>query len=307
MVGKLLITGATGNVGAEVVKLLIKNRHSVRAAGTNMAAITKQFGAAVEAVVLDFGKPETFAPAFAGVERMFLMRPPAISNVKQTIIPAIDAAQQAGVQQIVFLSLIGAEQNRFVPHYPIEQHLLTTGLDYTFLRASFFMQNLNTTQRREIQEEQELWVPAGKGKTSFIDVRDIAAVAVLALTENGHTNQAYALTGSEALDYSAVAKLFSAILGRTITYRNPSLLRFVWRQRSRGVPWTFIAVMAGIYTTVRLGWAGRISPETGSLLGRTPITLRQYIEDYSACWSPPASIPKLPTMSATNKLLATDK
>ncbi len=294
MVGKLLITGATGNVGAEVVKLLIKNGQPVRAAGTNVAAIAKQFGAAVEATVLDFGKPATFAPAFAGVERVFLMRLPAISNVKQTLIPAIDAAQRAGVQQIVFLSLIGADQNRFVPHHQVEQHLLTAGLAYTFLRAGFFMQNLNTTHRREIQEEQAIWVPAGRGKTSFIDVRDIAAVAALALTENDHTNQAYALTGSEALDYEAVATLFSAVLGRPITYRNPSLRQFIWRQHRRGVPLALNAVMAGIYTTVRLGWAGRISADTGNLLGRAPITLRQYIEDYSDCWSPPADTSKLP-------------
>lgn len=126
-----------------------------------------------------------------------------------------------------FLSLLGAEHNRVVPHYKIEQYLIHAGLADTFLRARFFMKNLNTTHRAEIQQRNEIVVPAGKGKTSFIDVRNIAAVAALALTETGHANQAYDLTGSEALDDDEVAAILSQALGRPITYREPSLFQFI--------------------------------------------------------------------------------
>lgn len=285
MQAPILVTGASGNVGGEIVRLLSAGGFAVRAADRRVAKQSAEPARGVEAVAFDFSRPETFTPAFAGVERMFLMRPPAISNVRRFIFPAIDAAKQAGVKHIVFLSLIGVEKNRIVPHYKIEQHILASGLDYTFLRASFFMQNLNTTHRREIRERSEIFVPAGRGKTSFIDVRDIAAVAALALTEAGHAGQAYDLTGGEALDYDQVARLFSQALGRTIIYRRPSLLQFLRRQRESGVPSSMALVMAGIYTTARLGLAGRLAEDTRRLLGRAPIRLKDYIDDYKASWA----------------------
>lgn len=286
MGAKILVSGATGNVGAEIVKLLATQGQPMRAAGPHVASIQQQFGPAVEAVRLDFADPTTFGPAFAGIDRLFLLRPPAIANVSRLIFPALQAAQRAGVRHIIFLSLLGAEHNRVVPHYKIEQYLVNSGLAYTFLRASFFMQNLNTTHRAELQKHSEIFVPAGRGKTSFIDVRDIAAVAAVALVEEGHVNQAHALTGSEALDYDQVAAILSQVLGRKITYRNPSLLHFVWYQRRQGTPWPLIAVMAGIYTTARVGWAGRLTEETQRLLGRPPIRFAQYAADYRTCWLP---------------------
>jgi uncharacterized protein YbjT (DUF2867 family) len=282
----LLVTGTLGNVGSEVIRRLGQSGHVVRAADRALEPIHQRFGDAVEPTVLDFEQPETFGPAFAGVKRLFLMRPPTISDVRRLIFPAIDAAKAAGVEQIVFLSLIGVERNHVVPHYKIEQYLLASGVPYTFLRPSFFMQNLSTTHRAEIRDHDEIFVPAGRGKTSFIDVRDIAAVAALALTEDGHTNQTYSLTGDEALDYFQVAGLLSAVLDRPIVYRQPSLLRFIQRQRRSGTAWPFILVMSGIYTTARLGLAARLTGDLRRLLGRAPISMRRYLEDYRDMWRP---------------------
>lgn len=285
MQSPILVTGASGNVGGEIVRLLQHQGVRVRAAHRHDRVGNVTPSDTLEVVVLDFERPETFAPAFDGVKRMFLMRPPAISNVRRYIFPAIGAAVAAGVEHMVFLSLIGVEKNRIVPHYKIEQHLLGLGVPYTFLRPSFFMQNLNTTHWAEIKERNEIFIPAGKGRTSFIDVRDIAGVAALALTEPGHMNQTYALTGSEALDYNRVAEQFSTVLGRPIVYRRPSLMQFTLRHRAMGMPWPFILVMAGIYTTARLGLAGRLTEDTRRLLGREPLRMQQYIEDYRQCWS----------------------
>jgi uncharacterized protein YbjT (DUF2867 family) len=282
----ILVTGALGNVGAEVVKLLRQSEQPVHAAGTRPAAIAQRFGGQVKATWLDFGKPESYGAALADVERMFLIRPPAISNVRRYIFPVIDAAKQAGVRQIVFLSLIGVEKNPVVPHHKIEQHILKSGLDYTFVRPSFFMQNLSSTHRDEIKHQNEIFVPAGRGKTSFIDARDIAAVVTLALTEAGHANRIYELTGAEALDYSQVAAMLTDVLGRVIAYRHPGLLQFMRRQHAKGTPLAFAAVMAGIYTTARLGLAARLTSDVRRLLGRAPIGFKQYIEDYQACWQP---------------------
>lgn len=286
MVDTILVTGALGNVGAEVVTSLQATGWTARAADLNAAQLRQRHGSAVDAVAFDFGRPETFAPALAGVKRLFLMRPPQITDVKRYVFPFLDAAQAAGVEHVVFLSLIGIEQNRRVPHYQVEQYLRAATLHWTFLRASFFMQNLSGAHRAEIRDRGELYVPVGRGQTSFIDVRDIAAVAAVALTQSGHENRAYDLTGPEALDYYAVAALLSEVLGRQIVYRNPSVPAFLWRTLRIGTALPFALVMAYLYTQTRRGMSAFVTGEVAHLLGRPPITLRQFVVDYRAVWQP---------------------
>jgi uncharacterized protein YbjT (DUF2867 family) len=236
-------------------------------------------------VGFDFTEPATYAPAFRGARRLFLVRPPAIAAVWRSIFPALRAAREAGVRHIVFLSLLGAEQNPLVPHRWVEWYLQSLDVEWTFLRPSFFMQNLVTTHRNEIRDRNEIFVPAGDGRTSFIDARDVAAVAVRALTETGHANRAYALTGAEALTYGEVAHILSDVLGRPIRYRDPSLLDFVRRQLGQK-PLGFVLVMAGIYLTARWGLAGRTTDTVHRLLERPPITLQQFARDYQSAWEP---------------------
>jgi nucleoside-diphosphate-sugar epimerase len=184
----------------------------------------------------------------------------------------------------VFLSLLGAEKNKVVPHAKIEELLQAGPAACTLLRAGFFMQNLSTTHRRDIVDYDDIFIPAGKGKTAFVDTRDLAAVAALAVTEPGHENKAYPLTGGESLDYGEVAAVLSDVLGRRISYNDPSPLRFAWRMRRRGGDWSYIGVMSAIYMTTRLGLAATIHPELATLLGRTPTSFRQFAEDNIQVW-----------------------
>ena len=281
----IFITGATGNVGAEIVRQLSDRDHRVRVGQRNLKPSSNWSpSSTVEDVNFDFQQPSTFAKAFQGVKKVFLMRPPALSQVKTYMYPAIDSAIASGVEQIVFLSVLGAESNPIIPHAKVEKYIQSVGIPYTFLRASFFMQNLSTTHRQDIQERNEIFLPAGKGKTSFIDVRDIAAVAVKALTESGHSDRAYSLTGSEALDYYQVAEIFTEVLGKPILYTNPSMLKFAISMYKRGLEPQFFAVMIGIYTTAKLGFAGKLTTDTQEILQRAPISLRQFVEDYQGCW-----------------------
>ncbi|MCU0466373.1 MAG: SDR family oxidoreductase [Anaerolineae bacterium] len=286
MTSPILVTGAPGNVGTEVVRELLKRGAAVRVAAFDPASAKQVFGDTVEVVGFDFLRPETFAAAFTGVERMFLVRPPTLSNVKRDIAPALDAAIAAGVKHIVFLSLQGVENNRVVPHYKIEQAILAAGVGYTFLRASFFMQNLSTTHKTEIRDRNEIAVPVGLGLTSFIDVRDIAAVAALTLTEDGHADRAYTLTGPEALSYEQVAAKLSAVLGRTIRYTNPSIGSFLRQQRQEGRAFGFALVMTALYTITRFGNAKSVTGEVERLLGRPPISFDQFARDSQAVWQP---------------------
>lgn len=280
----VLVIGALGNVGAEVVKHLLLKGYSVRAADTDEEKIRERCGDAVEAIYFDFFRPETYEATFKGVEKMFLVRPPQLTDVKRFMFPAIDAAKRAGVKHIVFLSLIGIEKAKFVPHYKVEQYLKEINLQTTFLRCSFFMQNLNTTHRQEIKERNEIFIPVGKAKTSFIDVRDIGAVAAVTLTEEGHAGKNYDLTGSEGLDYWEVAHIMSEVLRRKITYRNPNPFSFLIATVRRGIPLPYAVVMLGLYTSTRFGMAEPITNGVERLTGQKPIAFRKYVQDYRENW-----------------------
>ena len=284
MAAKILVTGATGNVGLEVAKALQKKGIPFRAGDVDVSRVCQRLGENTEAVKFMFGEASTYADSFHGIETMFLMRPPQISDVKKYMFPAIDAAVAAGVKNFVFLSLIGIENNKIVPHYKVEQYLVNLGVNYTFLRASFFMQNLNTTHCAEIRDRSELFIPAGRSKTSFLDTRDIGAVAAVAMTEPGHAKKAYDLTGPEALDYFEVADQMSQVLGRQITYRNPSMLSFVLRKLKEGTPLVFALVMAFLYTNTQNGMAAVVNNEVERITGRKPFTFRQYVQDYRQNW-----------------------
>ncbi len=286
MKSQILITGATGNVGSEVVRELQRKGVPFRVGAYDAPKAAVQMGAAAEIVPFDFLNPATFAKAFEGIERMFLVRPPALANVERDIAPAIHAAVRAGVKHIVFLSIQGVENNRVVPHYKIEQAILKAGIQYTFLRASFFMQNLSTTHASEIRDHNEIALPVGNARTSFIDARDIAAVAACALTEEGHANQCYTLTGSEALNYDEVAAKLSTSLGRAIRYTHPSVFGFIWRQLKAGQALPYTLVMTALYTITRLGNASTVTTDTEHVLGRMPIRFDQFALDYRRSWEP---------------------
>jgi uncharacterized protein YbjT (DUF2867 family) len=276
---KIIITGATGNTGSEVMKQLIEMNVNIVAAGTNQQKFKVKYGD-IPFVRLDFTDESTYEKSLEGVNKIFLMRPPSISNVKKYIEPFIELASKKGVQHIVFLSLLGVENNKIVPHHKIEKAILKHDIPYTFLRAGFFMQNLTTTHREDIQRGNEICIPAGKGKTSFIDVRDIASVAVKALVEDGHLNRAYELTGKTALSYYEVADIMSEELGKDIKYQNPSIIKFFLKMRQKKYKITFILIMIVLYSVSKFGKASIVTNSIEQILGREPISMRQFIRDY---------------------------
>ncbi len=280
----ILVTGATGTVGREVVRALQTLEQPVRVSSTDPDRAKQLLAASGlkvdDAVRLEFGDAQSYSAAFTGVDKVFLMRPPQTTAIKKEMLPALEAARTEGVQQIVFMSLQGAEKNPVVPHRQVERHLETSAFDYTLLRPSFFMQNLAGVHAEDIRAYNEIFVPAGRGRTSFIDARDIGAVAAKVLTEAGHTRRAYELTGSVALTYAEVAQLFSDVLGREIRYTSPDPLAFYRRMRSRGLTRGYILVMAALYSACRFGLAAHTTDDTRSLLGREPISITQFAADY---------------------------
>jgi uncharacterized protein YbjT (DUF2867 family) len=287
---KILVTGATGNVGREVVRFLAERHADSTEVYAAVTDVEKSRGALpwpeVKLVRFDFEDIATIRAAFAQVESVFLLRPPQISDVDKYFRPVVDALRETNIKHVAFLSLQGAENNTVTPHYKIEKLLVASGLAYTFLRPSFFMQNLTTTHRREIAERNEIYIPAGKGKTNFVDARDLGEVAALVLAEGEkHHRKAYELTGDRAYDYFEIADIISRVTGKRVVYKHPSAVAFLWRKwRKEKTPLGFALVMVALYTVSRLGKAAGYSPELKQLLGRNPTSFEQFANDFKDLW-----------------------
>ena len=288
----ILITTPLGNVGLETLRALatrpdrsqlrliaaVRNPDKDRAALNNIAD---------EVVFFDFADAETFDAALTGVDRVLLVRPPQLADVDLYFRPFVDAIKRSEVERVVFLSLQGVENNSVTPHHKIEKLIVEEGILYTFLRPSFFMQNLSTTHRAEIADRDEIYIPAGDGRTSLIDVVDIGEVAALVLTDTTgqHRDKGYELTGTEALTYYEMADTLSQVLGRKITYKDPSVLAFVWRRwRREKMPLTFVLVMVALYTVAKLGKAAGVTTVFQTLTGHAPRTFRQFAEANKGVW-----------------------
>lgn len=259
-----LVTGATGNVGREVVRALVANGVPVRAAARFPGAAAP----GVEWTTLDFGCPASFGPALVGVSSLFLMRPPAIVMVARTLNRFIDAAVAARVRHCVFLSVAGAERMRLVPHRAVELHLMSSPLAWTLLRPGFFSQNFTGPYRPAILEGL-LALPAGEARVAFVDAVDLGEAAASAvLGQERHSGKAYHLTGPAALGFGEATALLGRLLDREIAYRPVSGIEY-WRgQVRRGASPLAAAVIAGIHIGLRNGSGATVDPALGGLIGR---------------------------------------
>lgn len=277
--GIVLVTGASGNVGRHVVRLLRESGLPARAAVRGASEREDQ-------VAFDFEDPATFGPALEGVARIFLMRPPHISKVEGTINAFLDEAAKREVAHVVFLSVTGAEKNRYVPHHGIEQRLRRGDLPWTILRPGFFAQNLGDQYRADIVRDGRIFVPAGKGKVAFVDVRDVAEVAVRAFGDPAtHLGKAWTLTGPEAIDFAQAAQILSSALGRDIRYVPASIIGSLRHLRRQGQGFGQAAVITLLHAGIRFGQAERVDPTLGQLLGRPGRSIADYVRDHLPLWA----------------------
>ncbi|GCE50031.1 uncharacterized protein YbjT (DUF2867 family) [Thermosporothrix hazakensis] len=287
----IVVTGPTGNVGAEVVRLLLDQRPAMpfRIAAHNPERLRALYGQDAPCVAFDYDDRSTWGAVLDGIQMLFLLFPlPHPRTVQTRMKPFIDAAVQAGCQHIVYVTVPGADASSVIPHYHVERHIERSGVAYTFLRASYFMQNLCrriSTHGIDIAEHNEIFIPAGNGLTSFIDARDVAAVVLDIFRDPARfKNRSYTLTGPERLSFFQVALVFSKVLQRPIRYARPSMFQFWQRLWRRGVAWDVIFFMTIVYTLTRLGKNALMTDELPALLGRPATTLEQFVADYRMRW-----------------------
>ena len=276
---RILITGATGNVGRAVLAALPRRadldiRAGVRDVNRGAAALADYPG--VQPVPFDFADPAGQEAALAGCDSVFLLRPPEITDDFGDFIAR---AGRAGVRHIVFLSVQGAEHNRFIPHHKTEQLLIKSGLAYTLLRPAYFMQNFTTTLRPDLVARHRIFLPAGRARFAIIDVGDIGRVAALVLTEPGprHHGQAYTLTAQYRLTFQQMADQLSAGLGRIIRYESPSPWRFFWTKKREGLAPGFVLIMLLLHYLPRFQAEPPVTATVAALLGQPPVEFPQFV------------------------------
>jgi uncharacterized protein YbjT (DUF2867 family) len=277
---KVLVTGASGNVGSYVVKELLKMGEKVVAAGTDTKKLKNMFGNEVDAVEFDFINGNTFKGALNGVDRVFLMRPPHLGK-PQDLYPFIDAMKLNNIRLVSFLSLMGVENNTIPPHHKIEKYIERIGIPYAHIRPGFFMQNVSGIHSEEIREKDMIFIPAGKSKTSFIDAADIGlSIAVLLHNPEKYKNTAHTITGPEALDYYQIAEILSEITGRRITYDRPGYIKYRnYYIKKRGLDKGYVNVTVALYFMTRMGTAKEVTDEFYKLTGKQPRTFEIFARE----------------------------
>lgn len=276
---KVLVTGATGTVGAELVKNLSARGVAVRAAVHSAAKAEKVRGPNVETVEMDLARPESVDAAFKGVDKAFLLTPGA-QNMVELGQRMVDAAKKGGVKHIVRLSGFGADVEPGIQfgqwHRAVERHIEASGIAYTILRPNNFMQNfiVNYPAAGGVY-----YLPLGDGKISYIDVRDIAAVAATVLTATGHEGKAYTLTGGEAISVSEVAQAISAATGKTFSYVNVPEEAARNAMKEHHVPDWMASALMELHAIGKAGYAAHISPDVEKITGGAPTLFSRFAKD----------------------------
>jgi len=283
--GPILVTGATGNTGRAVVDALVGHGARVRAM-VRAEADRGKLRPEVEGVVADFEDSAAIGAALDGAERAYLVTPSSEQAEEQQKRFA-ELAAKAGTRHLVVLSQLGAQEHspvRFLRyHGAVEQHVRDLGMGFTFLRPNLYFQGL-LTFAGSIAAEGSFYAPIGDATVSAVDVRDIAAVAAVVLTESGHEDATYTLTGPKAITHAQIAAALTAALGRTVTFIDVPPEAFAASIRQLLPPWQVDGLLED-YAHYRRGEAAAVSPAVEEITGTAPHGIDQFARDYAAAFA----------------------
>ncbi|HUP59627.1 MAG TPA: SDR family oxidoreductase [Thermoanaerobaculia bacterium] len=279
----IFVTGAGGTVGSEVVRQLEAAGAKFRAAFHSEAKAEVARARGIDVVAIDYNRPETLNAALQSVERLFLLS----GGAPDQEVNAVEAAKGAGVKHVVKLSVIGADEEAFSfakLHRASEKAIEQSGLAWTFLRPNGFMQNLVTYSGGTIRAQGAFYSSVGDARISHVDVRDIAAVAVKALTEPGHEGKAYTLTGPEALTYDEMAGKISTASGRSVSYVNISDADLKQGLIGAGTPEPYADAYLDLMRHYRTGATAKVTDDVRRVTGRDARTFEEYAQDNATAW-----------------------
>jgi len=281
----ILLTGATGKIGAETAKQLVGKGAPVRALVRDAAKAAPLEAAGVELAVGNIADAAAVRQALTGVRQAFRLLPTG-EQQEASEKQFTDLCRAAGVGHLVKMSSMEAVPTAQTPipraHWAVEEYIRASGLAWTMVKPNFFMQNL-LASAKSIREQGLFSLPMGDGTTGMADARDIGAVCAEVLTGQGHAGQSYEITGPEVLTFHQVAERFTSVLGRPIRYVPMPMAQF--RERMTGVlkPWHLNAVCELFQEIADIG----LDHTTGTfrrLMGRDPISLDRFIRDHAAAF-----------------------
>ncbi len=276
MAGKILVIGATGNVGRPLVKALLARGEAVKAASRTGKPVE-----GAEGVAFDVADPMTFPAAFEDVDRAFVMLPGGYTEAKALLLPIIEAAATRGVK-VVLQSVFGVDADDSIPYRQVEIALEKFGVRWVVLRPNWFTDNFINYWKPGIDAAGVIAVPAADGKSSFIDVRDIADSAATALTTDRFDGKAFNLTGPDALGYAEAAALISEAIGKPVAYQAVDDDTFVGNLVGAGVPEVYARFLASIFYPVREGWTAVVTDDVQTLTGHPARRVADWVKENAA-------------------------
>jgi uncharacterized protein YbjT (DUF2867 family) len=280
----ICVTGASGTLSSEVIRQLEAKAIPFRAAYFSESAAATARARGIATVTLDYNYPATLRAAFQDCDAMFLLGPNAL-NQTELELNAVDAAKGAGVRHIVKQSVMGAAEEAYslaTIHRPVEKAIERSGMAWTFLRPNSFMQNAVTFMAPTIRAEGAFYSASAQGRISHVDVRDIAAVAVAALTTDGHEGQIYTLTGPEALTYDEMAEELSQGVGRVIRHVSLPAADLKVAMLEAGMPEAIADRMLDLERYFREDRASTITDDVKRVIGREPKRFADYVRHTAA-------------------------
>ncbi|HEX2950981.1 MAG TPA: SDR family oxidoreductase [Armatimonadota bacterium] len=282
----ILVTGATGTIGSQVVQFLVEKDVQIRAAvhtPEKAAALRRDH---IEVVPFDYANNDVMEAALQGVDKVFLLTP-AVLEGGEMARNAIDIMRRQPITQLVRLSVLNADREPSIritrAHREVEQYIEMIGIPHTFLRPNSFMENL-LSSADTIRQQGVLYSPMADARVSYIAARDIGKVAAEVLTTDGHLGKSYDLTGPTALSGGEIASAVSDTINRPVEYIPIS--DEMMHRALADTPEEYVEQLLELNASYRAGAGERVSNTVRDLTGRNPMTMREWLRFHAASFRP---------------------